>query len=324
MSYYHIAITKKDGENKFVFSFDMGKQQVLDGIILPLQRQKSFMVSTFLINPFNVESIVIAETKEKASDILSKQKRSLKRTTYKLLGYENDTTIYANEWYIIKAGKDVTEDLIRNAKSIFDYEEVNQNTVVKEVNIQTNHKDMVEWNKLNNKIRSLESDITQFEVEFINRDEFKNICDNLSYNLKNLKNICITGYFSETIRMELEKMATDEFHLVHLISPDFTVGTPRDKKNVEALRKLSQAGVQIKFNSRLHARLLVAYNSISSLLILGSFDYNTECIGKERYDAGVKTNHPDLAKSAITFFQQIWNDSETQSLEEFLRDKKIK
>lgn len=27
-------------------------------------------------------------------------------------------------------------------------------------------------------------------------------------------------------------------------------------------------------------------------LVIGSFDFNTECIGKERYDARIKTKHP--------------------------------
>ena len=97
----------------------------------------------------------------------------------------------------------------------------------------------------------------------------------------------------------------------------------RDKKNLEALRKLSKAGVEVKFNNRIHARLLVAYTKISGLLILGSFDFNTECIGKERYDAGIKTGHPDLIKSAIDFFEQVWTDSETQTLDQFLKDKRI-
>ena len=42
-----------------------------------------------------------------------------------------------------------------------------------------------------------------------------------------------------------------------------------------------------------------------------------------RNDAGIKTSHPDLVKSAIDFFEQVWNDSETQTLEGFLKDKRI-
>ena len=141
--------------------------------------------------------------------------------------------------------------------------------------------------------------------------------------IEELKEICLTGYFSETIRADLESLAQNSYYHIRLISSDFQVGTPRDKKNLEALRKLAKAGVEVKFNNRIHARLLVAHTKISGLLILGSFDFNTECIGKERHDAGIKTSHPDLIKSAIKFFEQVWNDSETQALEQFLKDKRI-
>ncbi len=163
----------------------------------------------------------------------------------------------------------------------------------------------------------------QFKVEFIDRDKFKIFCDNLALNLKDLKNILIIGYFSETIRTELENIAKNDYYHIRIISPEFTVGTPREKKNLEALRKLQKVGVEVKFSSRMHDRLLVAHSSLFALLILGSFDYNTECIGKERYDARIKTTHPDLVKSAIDFFEQVWVESETQTMEQFLKDRRI-
>lgn len=43
-----------------------------------------------------------------------------------------------------------------------------------------------------------------------------------------------------------------------------------------------------------------------------------ECIGKERYDAGIKTRHPDLVKSSIDLFEQIWNETESVTFEEYL------
>jgi hypothetical protein len=54
------------------------------------------------------------------------------------------------------------------------------------------------------------------------------------------------------------------------------------------------------------------------LLIVGSFDFNTECIGRERYDAGIKTRNPDLLQSTINFFEKVWNDSESRHLEEVI------
>jgi hypothetical protein len=180
-----------------------------------------------------------------------------------------------------------------------------------------------EWEQLKEKIVNLQSEIALFNIEFFDRDTFKKFCDNLQSNLRDLKEISITGYFSETIRAELESLVQNDFYHVRLISPDFSLGTPRDKKNLEALRKLSEAGAEVKFNSRLHARLLAASNSIRGLLVLGSFDFNTECIGKERYDAGIKTTHPDLVRSAIDFFEQVWIDSGTITLAQFLKEKKI-
>jgi len=32
-------------------------------------------------------------------------------------------------------------------------------------------------------------------------------------------------------------------------------------------------------------------------------------MGLERYDAGIKTSHPDLIESAVKFFEEIWNES---------------
>ena len=165
-------------------------------------------------------------------------------------------------------------------------------------------------------------------MEFLDRDSFKQFCNEFYSSLNNFNNLCITGYFSETIRADLQKIPKRKTCRVRLISPEFSLGSNRDKKNLEALRKLADVGAEIKFNYRLHSRLLIAYNSYPNhhprgLLVIGSFDYNTECIGQERYDAGIKTRNPDLIKSAIEFFEQVWNDSETQILEQFLKDKNI-
>jgi hypothetical protein len=92
--------------------------------------------------------------------------------------------------------------------------------------------------------------------------------------------------------------------------------------NLEALEKLANAGAEIKFNNRLHARLLVGgHPTIGGLLVIGSFDFNTECIGKERYDAGIKTRNPDLIESALKLFEQIWNEPESVSITDFAKRK---
>jgi len=180
-----------------------------------------------------------------------------------------------------------------------------------------------EWEKFKDKIVNLQSDLSPFEVDFMDRNSFKKFCDNLRSELQAYRSIWITGYFSETIRETLQKIAKGMNYSVRLICPEFPIKSQRDRRNLQALKKLADAGAGIKFNNRLHARFLVAYRpSMQGLLVIGSFDFNTECIGKERYDAGIKTRHPDLVKSAIKLFEQIWDEPESMSMEDF--KKKVK
>jgi hypothetical protein len=178
----------------------------------------------------------------------------------------------------------------------------------------------VEYEEFRRRIVDLQGDWGLFKVDFLDKDGFKNFVDNLSGNLFNYAEICITGYFSETIREGLEQIAKIQDHRIRLICQELEPNRPRDKKNLDVLKKLCKTGVQIKINNRIHARFLVAHipklPKTRGLLILGSFDFNTECIGKERHDAGVKTTHPDLIKSAIELFEEIWNDTESRPLDE--------
>jgi len=182
------------------------------------------------------------------------------------------------------------------------------------------------------KIVKLQSDVGLFSVEFLDRDEFKKFADNIQLEVNGYTNICITGYFSETIRDSLENIIKYKTpsHKMRLICPYLDPKKTRDKKNLQALRKLANVGAEIKINDRLHARFFVAYNLFeehpykknSGLLLIGSFDFNTECIGRERYDAGIKTKHPDLVKSAVELFEQIWNESESITLKDFMEKGK--
>ena len=172
-----------------------------------------------------------------------------------------------------------------------------------------------EWKKLKDKIIFLQGDIAPFEVIFLDRDSFKQFSENLRSEVESYENIYITGYFSETIRETLEKLIRSK-HNVRIICPEFQRQTQRDEKNLQALTKLAGAGAEVKFNNRLHARFLVAHRpAIGGLLVIGSFDFNTECLGRERYDAGIKTKHPDLVKSAVSLFEQIWKEPESVPLD---------
>ena len=179
-----------------------------------------------------------------------------------------------------------------------------------------------EWEEKRQKIVNLQSDFVLFKAEFFDRDKFKRFANDLFNQVGTQNEICITGYFSEAIRNQLETLikmplAGNQPH-VRLICPHFPVKYSRDKKNLQALKKLNKAGAEIRVNDRLHARFLVSYISgllnkdepiWRGLLLIGSFDFNTECIGMERYDAGIKTSHPDMIESAVKLFEEIWNES---------------
>jgi hypothetical protein len=176
----------------------------------------------------------------------------------------------------------------------------------------------MEFRKLKDKIVNLQGDLEQFRVEFLDRDEFKSFVDNLLEKIGGYNEICITGYFSEAVRKPLETLTRPPSRKLRLISQEFDINNTRDKKNLEVMRRLCEAGAEIKVNNRLHARFLVAYSQlergVTGVLIIGSFDFNTEGVSKERYDAGVKTVNPDLIASALKLFDEIWTDPESTPL----------
>ena len=185
----------------------------------------------------------------------------------------------------------------------------------------------MEWEKFRREIVGLQSFFDLFKAEFLDRDSFRKFADNLFDNVGVWNEVCITGYFSETIREALEEIVRIPRHRLRLICQEFDIKNLRDRKNLEVLKKLCKQGAEIKVNNRLHARFLVAYFSelpeIRGLLVIGSFDFNTECIGKERFDAGIKTTHPDLVKSAKKLFEEIWEEPEsTPLLEKYPTEQK--
>ena len=180
-----------------------------------------------------------------------------------------------------------------------------------------------EWEDFKLRVKNLSLELDKFEVKFLDRYGFKEFCDNLNDSVNGYGEICVTGYFSETIRKEFDKilsyMRTTGSGKVRLMCQELDLTQKRDKKNFESLKKIAEAGAEIKVNNRLHARFLVAYTKanlqiLGGLLVIGSFDFNQECIGLERYDAGIETRHPDLVKSAIELFEQLWNEEQSENL----------
>jgi len=171
--------------------------------------------------------------------------------------------------------------------------------------------------EIKRKISDLQSMISELKVEFMDREGFKKFADNLDQEVGGYQQLCITGYFSEAIRSSLETFARN--HRLKLLSQEFNVNIKREKNNLEVLRKLCNVGAEVKVNNRLHARFLLAHSPEFQgigLLVIGSFDFNTEGMSKERYDAGIKTNNPDLVLAAKELFMQIWNEPESLPLKE--------
>ncbi len=177
---------------------------------------------------------------------------------------------------------------------------------------------MSEWEETLEKMVDLQSTLTLFKAEFFDRDKFQRFANDLFNQVGSHDEVCITGYFSEAARKQLERVIRRPHTHVRLICPHFAIKYQRDRKNLEALAKLSKAGAEVRVNYRLHSRFLASYSPVflnkdrtvyRGTLIIGSFDFNTECIGMERYDGGIKTSHPDLIESAVKLFEEIWNES---------------
>jgi len=75
MPYYHVAIAKKEGENRYAFQFDMTKEQLEREIVGPFKKQQPFMVGKFYLQPSDIETIKISETEDKAKEVLQKTKK---------------------------------------------------------------------------------------------------------------------------------------------------------------------------------------------------------------------------------------------------------
>lgn len=190
-----------------------------------------------------------------------------------------------------------------------------------------------EYHSFNAKIEELEKEWARFIVEFLDRVTFKQYTDRLHDHLSRFKNICITGYFGETVNKTLQTLSKSR--RVRILSPKLRPNYERDLMSLQVLEDISKEGGVIKLNNRLHARFMVAWNEepkkdrelrpkIHGVLVIGSFDFNKEGMGEERYDAGIKTGHPDLVRHAIDLFEDVWNDRHSISIQyKMLSDKNL-
>ena len=113
MPYYHVAITKKTGRERWAFAFNMSLERIVKEIITPLQQQTIFLCGKSIISPTDIEKIVISKTEELAPEILKKTRpmRFLKKFAggFSTTSEEDE---YIDQWTIIRAGKDVTRELV--------------------------------------------------------------------------------------------------------------------------------------------------------------------------------------------------------------------
>jgi len=111
----------------------------------------------------------------------------------------------------------------------------------------------------------------------------------------------IMGYFDQIMLDKLLPIA----RYVRIISPS---GALRNRRNKDALNRMSRAGAQVRTHPMLHARIFCVPDR--RVLIVGSGDLQTDCIGGTRFDAGIWSNYPELIKSTVDFFNRVWEESD--------------
>ena len=170
-------------------------------------------------------------------------------------------------------------------------------------------------------LRNLQGTIGRMEVSFIDENIFRknfNMILNPPHHedrwfstIAKRNNIDITGYFSEAAVKPLCRLKKSVPN-IRLISPELNLSRNQDQRNLRALRKMQDEDIKIKIHKRIHSRLLLSYtiadSNIYGMLLLGSFDLNKEGTNAERRDAGIVTEHPDLVKSDIDYFNNVWEE----------------
>jgi len=114
--------------------------------------------------------------------------------------------------------------------------------------------------------------------------------------------LMFAGYFDQYLLKDFQSLSSKP--QIKFISPELT-GSKQDQTNLDALKRLSAMGAEIRFHPMLHARMVLSPTEI----IVGSADIKSDCLGGRRYDAGIWTNNPMLIRSGKTFFDKVWAES---------------
>ena len=183
-----------------------------------------------------------------------------------------------------------------------------------------------EWSRTLQALEREKTNLTRFEVHFFDESNFKKFMEEIEQILTMYEHICLAGYFSEAMTQAIFKVYPGIKPNIRVLSPRLGK-TQRDQDNLKALRKLADKGIIVRVHSRLHCRMFLAYTinpkgDISGSLILGSFDFNNEGMLMTKRNAGIFTYHPDLVKSAITYYNEIFAEPrDSMSLEEMYPEK---
>ena len=124
----------------------------------------------------------------------------------------------------------------------------------------------------------------------------------LATSCKSGEELMLTGYFDQYLLKAFNAMKP--LPKIKFISPELT-NSKSDNINLDALKRLTKMGAEVRFHSMIHAR--IALNSKE--VIVGSSDIKSDCLGGRRYDAGVWSNNPILVQDANNFFQKVWDES---------------
>ena len=182
--------------------------------------------------------------------------------------------------------------------------------------------DKLSWNRIFRDISEVSSLVERFRVDFIDEEEFLKL-------VAHLKDPSLLGVLNDSYRIVLPSKGGSGFNPRFIYLTGF-LGTKIRDLLCEAseagcrikiitehtrhgiLKKMSEKGIEVGINKKIHARLFVAYvdrdHLEEGLLVLGTFDFDEKGLSGERKDAGIITRHPDLMQSAIDFFDRIWDD----------------
>lgn len=142
-------------------------------------------------------------------------------------------------------------------------------------------------------------------------EKVKGICDDILVKGSKQVLICITGYFDDELVGRLQKILSVG-GAVRIIVPELEIRAARTLK-----RLVEEYEAEVRIHPLLHARIFYVHRDGRPWgVIIGSGDITSDCLGGRRFDATIWSNHPDITKSTIDFFNRVWEDERAKKLSE--------